>query len=562
MAAAERRQPHQPRPAGATCAASTDDDEVDMAIVGCGAGGGVLAQRLARARLEVVALRRRAVLGSRPRLGQRRARLPPPVLDRTAGHRRDRPVPLGRTTPVGASAGRWSTSPATPPASTPRTSDTFTDDGVGADWPIGYDDLRPTTRRSKRSFPSPARLAVGRPAPLPASPHPSAATGTSSVRGAMPPGIEVRVGPGGHHQRPLRQPAPLHLPRILPPGLQGQRQGVTADHPRTRRPRPRRRDPGRLHGGADRLDDDGRATGVDLLPRRRRTPPAGPAGGGRRLLHRDAPAAAHLGVRALPGRLVQRLRPGRPLRDGAGRPADRGPLRRRDPHATRPRRPRSRPRRSTRPIPTKTYRRGFSIQCVSPLPITYAEHVVAQGHWGDVLREYMRDYVHWATFGALCEFLPRPTTASPWPTKTDRHGLPVAHFSYSHCDNDRALVRAARRMEEIHRPRARRRRSPSSATPIWSADAAWPPTSSRRGRRRPADLRRAQPLHHRRQRPADPGRANPALTIMALAARAPTTSRRGSPHRPRQDPSPVLAGRGQAHLARSLTGTASGPSQA
>ena len=57
--------------------------------------------------------------------------------------------------------------------------------------------------------------------------------------------------------------------------------------------------------------------------------------------------------------------------------------------------------------PTKPYRRGWSIQTVSPLPITWAEHVTAQGHWGAVLREYMRDYVHWATLGALCEFLPQ-----------------------------------------------------------------------------------------------------------------------------------------------------------
>ena len=58
--------------------------------------------------------------------------------------------------------------------------------------------------------------------------------------------------------------------------------------------------------------------------------------------------------------------------------------------------------------PTKPYKRGFSIQTVSPLPITWAEHVSAQGHWGQTLREYMRDYMHWATLGALCELLPQP----------------------------------------------------------------------------------------------------------------------------------------------------------
>ena len=88
--------------------------------------------------------------------------------------------------------------------------------------------------------------------------------------------------------------------------------------------------------------------------------------------------------------------------------------------------------------PTKDYRRGFALQCVSPLPIVFAEHVSAQGHWGVTLREYMRDYVHWATFGALCEFLPQarqpgdagrrdgPARAFRWPTSPIRW-----------CDNDR-----------------------------------------------------------------------------------------------------------------------------
>ncbi|HEX3841761.1 MAG TPA: GMC family oxidoreductase [Acidimicrobiales bacterium] len=98
--------------------------------------------------------------------------------------------------------------------------------------------------------------------------------------------------------------------------------------------------------------------------------------------------------------------------------------------------------------PTKDYKRGFSIQNVSPLPITYAEHVVAQGHWGQALREYMRDYVHWATVGALCEFLPRYDNGVTLADQKDRFGLPVAHFSYSQGENDKKLVAAARRVME------------------------------------------------------------------------------------------------------------------
>jgi choline dehydrogenase-like flavoprotein len=100
--------------------------------------------------------------------------------------------------------------------------------------------------------------------------------------------------------------------------------------------------------------------------------------------------------------------------------------------------------------PSKPYKRGFSIQCVGPLPITWAEHVVAEGHWGDVLREYLRDYIHWATIGVLCEFLPLPDNRVTLGEERDRHGLPVASFTYSMGDNDKALMKAGReKMTEI-----------------------------------------------------------------------------------------------------------------
>ena len=98
--------------------------------------------------------------------------------------------------------------------------------------------------------------------------------------------------------------------------------------------------------------------------------------------------------------------------------------------------------------PSKPYKRGFSIQTVSPLPITWAEHVMAQGYWGDEFRNYMSDYVHWACFGALCEFLPLPDNRVTLSEEKDRHGLPIAHFSYSQCDNDRQLVEAATKVME------------------------------------------------------------------------------------------------------------------
>src|SRR5262249_5200181 len=96
---------------------------------------------------------------------------------------------------------------------------------------------------------------------------------------------------------------------------------------------------------------------------------------------------------------------------------------------------------------SRGFARGFSIQTISPLPIGWAEHVVAEGHWGQSLREYMRDYNHWTVLGTMNELLPqaenRVTLAR---TETDANGVPVAAFSYSLCANDRANIAYSKRV--------------------------------------------------------------------------------------------------------------------
>jgi choline dehydrogenase-like flavoprotein len=90
------------------------------------------------------------------------------------------------------------------------------------------------------------------------------------------------------------------------------------------------------------------------------------------------------------------------------------------------------------------FARGFSIQTISPLPIGWAEHVLAEGHWGQGLREYMRDYNHWTVLGVLAEFLPLPENRVTLADEKDDNGMPVAHFNYSQCENDKAIVAFAK----------------------------------------------------------------------------------------------------------------------
>ena len=90
------------------------------------------------------------------------------------------------------------------------------------------------------------------------------------------------------------------------------------------------------------------------------------------------------------------------------------------------------------------FRRGFSIQTISPLPIGWAEHVLADGHRGAALREYMRDYNHWSVLGALCELLPLPENRVTLAAEKDQFGMPIARFDYTQCDNDRANIAFAK----------------------------------------------------------------------------------------------------------------------
>ncbi len=100
-----------------------DDDEVDLVIVGCGAGGAHAAAAAGPARLAG---------GRRWTPGRSGTRTPtgsatrPARITCTGPSRGSSPAPTrcrsARTTPAAASAGRWCTTPATPRASTPATS--------------------------------------------------------------------------------------------------------------------------------------------------------------------------------------------------------------------------------------------------------------------------------------------------------------------------------------------------------------------------------------------------------------------------------------------------------
>ncbi|WP_346232559.1 GMC family oxidoreductase [Parafrigoribacterium mesophilum] len=426
-----------------------DDDELDLVIVGCGAGGSTLLQRLARRGLRVAALDAGPFWNPETDW----------VSDEAGSHHLywteprviagTDPVPLGSNNSGRGVGGSMVHYAGYTPRFHPSDFHTFTGDGVGADWPLDYQDLKPYYSDIENELPvAGEHWPWGDPHSYPQRPHPVSGNGELFQRGALTCGIPTKVGPvaivnGRFGNRPhciyrgfclqgckvnaKASPLITHIPDALDHGAE-----VRSDAMVTK------------------VEIDGRtglATGVHYIKNGRahfqaarmvaiagysiETPrlllnsvsPRFPDGlcndfdlVGRYLMVQGAPQTA--------GRFASEVRMWKAPPPEVSTEA----FYETDPHAA--------------------YKRGFSVQTVSPLPITWAEHVMAQGYWGASLRNYMSDYVHWACLGALCEFLPQAGNRVTLAQETDRNGLPIARFEYSQCDNDRQLVTAAQEVME------------------------------------------------------------------------------------------------------------------
>jgi len=173
-----------------------DEDEVDLAIVGCGAGGSVLAQRLARQGRRIVVL----VTGPfwDPDTDG--------VSDEEGAHdlywNANRivgggdPIELGKNNSGHGVGGSMVHFAGYAPRFHPSDFETRTRDGVGADWPIAYRDLHTHYEQLELELPVagqhwPWGVAHG----YPHGPHPVGGAAERAWQGARACGIEMRVGP-------------------------------------------------------------------------------------------------------------------------------------------------------------------------------------------------------------------------------------------------------------------------------------------------------------------------------------------------------------------------------
>ncbi len=423
-----------------------DSYPVDLVIVGAGAGGGTLAQRLARRGWKVV------VLDAGPFWDPDEDW----VSDEAGSHRlywtEERitggsdPVELGKNNSGRGVGGSMVHYAGYCPRFHPSDFEVHTRDGVGEDWPISYHDLKRHYERLELELPvSGDYWPWGDPHRYPHTPHPIAGGADAAREGARKLGIEMRVGPVG-----ITNGSFGNRPHCIYRGfcLQGCKVNAKASPLVTHIP------DAIEHGAEIRAscmvtrvevdDSSGRVTGVRHI-----------RDGRERVQRADAVAVAGYSIetprlllnstsaRFPHGLANQNDQVGRCVMvQGAPHVAGRFPDEMRMYKAPPPE---ISSEQFYETDERRGFARGFSIQTVGPLPIEHAQLVMGHGHWGPALREYMRDYNHWYTLGVLSELLPRPenrvTVAGD---VTDQYGIPVARIDYSQCENDRKNIAYAK----------------------------------------------------------------------------------------------------------------------
>jgi choline dehydrogenase-like flavoprotein len=426
-----------------TMARYGESDEVDLCIVGAGAGGSVLAQRLARQGWRIV------IIEAGPFWHPDEDW----VSDEAGSHElywtQERviggahPIEMGKNNCGRGVGGSMVHYAGYCPRFHPSDFDTFTRDGVGADWPISYQELKAHYEELERELPVAGQdWPWGDPHRYPFSPHPIGAGAQVLWNGALAQGVQMRVGPvgivnGTFGNRPhciyrgfclqgckvnaKASPYVTHLPDAIAHGVE-----IRADCMAVR---------------VEVDEASGRAMGVTYIRE-----------GEEAQRHQRARIVAVAGYSIeTPRLLLNSTSPRFPdglgndhdqvgryvMVQGASQTAGRFPDELRM-YKGPP--PEVSSEQFYETDPSRGFARGFSIQTVSPQPIGWAEHVLADGHWGRALREYMRDYNHWTTVGVLNELLPHPDNRVTLHEDTDPYGIPVARFDYSLSDNDHANV--------------------------------------------------------------------------------------------------------------------------
>ncbi len=422
-----------------------EQEEVDFCIVGVGSAGGVLLQRLARAGFRVVGIE------AGPFWDTERDW----VSDEAGSHKLywtnqritggDDPITLGENNSgqgVGGGSVHWASFT---PRFHPSDFRVLSSDGMGADWPISYDELKPYYELLEKEMPvsGPAYFPWGDPHGYIYGPHPLGGVGDVLVKGCTALGIPVVAGgpvailAGSHGDRPHC----IYRGFCIQGCKVGAKQSTLISHV-----------PDALRNGAEIRPDcmvsrinmkDGHTTGVTYIDaeghehelRAKVVIVSGYAIETPRLLLNSACPGFEQGLANSSGTVGKYLmvqignvvigRFEEPIRMYKAPPA----------HAL--------SEEFYETNPHNDFIRGFSIQTVGPLPIAFAKQMmVAKGAWGWGMRKVMMDYNHWAALGVLGEILPWEDNRVTIADEKDVHGIPIAKITFKLHDNDKKIAKA------------------------------------------------------------------------------------------------------------------------
>jgi choline dehydrogenase-like flavoprotein len=419
-------------------------EQVDYCIVGVGSAGGVLLQRLARAGFSVVGLEAGPFWDTERDWVSDEAgsyNLYWNELRITGG--KD-PLALGANNSgkgVGGGSVHWA---GFTPRLHPSDFRVHSEDGVGVDWPISYDEIKPYYDLLEKEIPvsGPAYFPWGDPHGYPYGPHPMGGCGDIMIKGCTKLGIRVSIGgpvailAGSHGDRPHC----IYRGFCIQGCKVGAKQSTLISHVPD----------GLAHGAEIRdhcmasrinLGKDGRVTGVtyfdpnghEVEQKAKAIIVCGYAIETPRLLLNSACPGHEDGLANSSGTV------GRYLMAQAGnvvlgRFEELVRMYKAPPaHAL--------TEEFYETDPKRGFARGFAVQTVGPLPISFARQMmVAKGAWGWGMRQVMMDYNHWGAIALLGEILPWEDNRVELATEKDRNGIPVAKVTFNLHDNDKRMI--------------------------------------------------------------------------------------------------------------------------
>lgn len=426
-------------------------ETVDFCIVGSGAGGGVLAQRLASFGFSVVALEAGEWHDTEKDMvsdeaGSARLFWNDPRI--TGG---DDPLEFGANNSGRGVGGSTIHYAGFCPRFHPSDFRVKTLDGVAVDWPIDYDDLEPYYERMEREYPvsGPARYPWGKPHGYPYAPLQAGTAGQQLIDGCVKLGIPVVAGgpvaiPAG---RMGKRPHCIMRGFCLLGCKVGAKSSVMVSHI-----------PDAIAHGAEirtramaaeiALDEQGRAAAVRYFrtdkdgavsheeQRARAVVVAGYAIETPRLLLNSTSSRFPDGLANSSGLIGKNLM------------AQAGPVvwgkfdkmirQYKAPPAC------AITEEFYETDPKNDFVRGYALQTVAPLPIAMAHLIVDEdGCFGETLLTRMQDYNHYAAIGVLGEILPSERNRiTPHPAEKDQFGIPAPAVTFSRGENDRRMMRA------------------------------------------------------------------------------------------------------------------------